>query len=95
MSAYFADGLCGDSDRPSENANAEKRLRPMVIPPEETPEEKAELERLLAWFIQNRAKIAAELHLDEIWIVNERVVGIKSKLKKGEVKTEARRLFPD
>ena len=60
----------------------------------ETEEDKAELKRLVTWFIQNRQNIANAFFVDSVECVNEKVYGIKKKVnKRGEVKVQVKPLL--
>ena len=59
----------------------------------ETEEDKAELERLVTWFIQSRPQIAATFFVDKVECVNEKVYGIKRKVNnRGEIKVQVKPL---
>jgi hypothetical protein len=54
-----------------------------------------ELERLAAWFVQNRKQIAVELNQDEVFSTDAGIFGIKNKVDNhGNVKAQVKRLVP-
>jgi len=54
-----------------------------------------ELERLAAWFVQDRKKIAVELDQDEVFSTDEGIFGIKIKVDgNGDVRRQVKRIVP-
>jgi uncharacterized protein YxjI len=54
-----------------------------------------ELERLVAWFVQNRDQITVEFDQDEVSSTDGGIFGIKHKVDKhGNVKAQVKRLAP-
>jgi len=59
----------------------------------ETPEEAAELERLVGWFIQKRRELAAMFFVDSVDCVEGRVIGVTRTVNgRGRVKVKERSL---
>lgn len=54
-----------------------------------------ELERLAAWFVQNRRKIAVALDFDDLFSVDQGIFGVKNKVDKhGNVTEQVRLVVP-
>lgn len=60
--------------------------------PEQIEEYDKELEGLIDFWIKNRQQMAFAFNVDELDCVNGRIIGIKKKLKKGELKVEIKTL---
>lgn len=59
----------------------------------EAPEDVAELDRLVGWFIQNRKDIAREFFVDDVECVNGRVIGVTRTVDgRGRLKVKERKL---
>ena len=66
---------------------------PTTAPATDTNADDAELERLTAWFIQNRADIAKAFFVDAVECVEGRVIGVKRTINnRGQVRVKEREL---